>query len=81
MVHISEKLENWEKVYPEDLDKPDGHLYYEAAEYIKKLEAKVEGAIGALENVLSLPNSEAFQGIVKVFIRHCLADLKGDKSE
>ena len=31
------KLINWEKVWPEDMDKTEGHLYYEAAERIEDL--------------------------------------------
>jgi uncharacterized protein YfaS (alpha-2-macroglobulin family) len=39
---IVEKLRNWEKVYPEDEDKPEGSLYYEAADRIEELEAELE---------------------------------------
>jgi hypothetical protein len=38
---LVEKLRNWEKVYPEDEDKPDGSLYYEAADRIEELEEKL----------------------------------------
>jgi hypothetical protein len=38
---LVEKLRNWEKIYPEDEDKPDGSLYYEAADRIEELEEKL----------------------------------------
>ena len=34
---LVERLRNWEKVYPEDEDKPEGNLYLEAAERIAEL--------------------------------------------
>lgn len=34
---LIERLRNWEKVYPEDEDKPEGDLYLEAAERIVEL--------------------------------------------
>ena len=34
---LVERLRNWEKVYPEDEDKPEGNLYLEAAERIVEL--------------------------------------------
>ena len=34
---LIERLRNWEKVYPEDEDKPEGNLYLEAAERIVEL--------------------------------------------
>lgn len=37
MTNILEKLKNWEMVYPEDYDKPDGNLYVEAADEIARL--------------------------------------------
>jgi len=46
---LVEKLRNWEKVYPEDEDKPDGSLYYEAADRIEELEANLAKAINALK--------------------------------
>ena len=34
---LIERLRNWEKVYPEDEDRPEGDLYLEAAERIAEL--------------------------------------------
>ena len=48
---IVEKLRNWEKVYPEDEDKPEGSLYYEAADRIEELEGELMKAVRALEIV------------------------------
>ena len=39
---ILERLNNWEKVYPEDYDKPDGHLYVEAADEIERLRVELQ---------------------------------------
>lgn len=35
MASLLERLENWQTVYPEDQDKPEGHLYLEAAKHIR----------------------------------------------
>ena len=39
---LVERLRNWEKVYPEDDDKPEGNLYLEAAERIFELQNESE---------------------------------------
>jgi len=39
---LVERLRNWEKVYPEDEDKPEGNLYLEAAERIVELKNQLE---------------------------------------
>lgn len=52
MVSLVDKLENWEEVYPEDLDKPCGHLYYESAEYIRELESRLAETATFLRNIL-----------------------------
>jgi hypothetical protein len=36
------RLELWEEVFPEDMDKEEGHLYYEASDRIKQLFAITE---------------------------------------
>lgn len=36
--NLVDRLENWEQVYIDDYDKPEGSLYIEAADRIKKLE-------------------------------------------
>ena len=39
---LIERLRNWEKVYPEDEDTPEGNLYLEAAERIVELSDELE---------------------------------------
>ena len=48
MGELVKRLRDWEHVYPEDQDKPEGHLYEEAADRIEKLEAKLAKALEAL---------------------------------
>ena len=42
--NLAERLRNWEHVYPEDEDKPEGSLYLEAAERIEELEERLKAA-------------------------------------
>lgn len=37
MTPLVERLRNWERVYPEDEDKPEGSLYIEAADALELL--------------------------------------------
>lgn len=46
-----------------------------------QLRAKLAKAVAELEQMLMVPNSEAAQGILKVFARALLAELKGDSHE
>ena len=39
---LIERLRNWETVYPEDEDTPEGNLYLEAAERIVELSDELE---------------------------------------
>jgi hypothetical protein len=41
MADILERLENWEEVYPEDMFKPEGHLFKQAADEIRQLRTAV----------------------------------------
>ena len=41
MTDILEKLDNWETVYVEDQDKPEGELYQQAAHEIRQLRTAV----------------------------------------
>lgn len=45
MDNLVERLRNWEHVYPEDMDKPEGSLHLEAADRIEELEAKLAKAV------------------------------------
>ena len=42
MTTLVDRLEDWETVHQDDLDKPDGHLYLEAADMIRRLMRIVE---------------------------------------
>jgi hypothetical protein len=45
------------------------------------LEAKLAKAVEALEDMLTIPNSEAAQGIIKAYARALIAELTGGKDE
>ena len=42
MSNLVERLRDWEHVYPEDYNKPEGHLYEEAADRIEALEVTLK---------------------------------------
>ena len=48
MTDLVKRLRDWRNVHAEDQAKPEGHLYEEAADRIKKLEAEVEGALAII---------------------------------
>ena len=39
---LVKRLRDWQHVYPEDKDKPEGHLYEEAADRIEALETTLK---------------------------------------
>lgn len=48
-------------------------------ERIEELEAKLAWAVGELEEMLMLQNSEAAYGILRVYAKALVAELKGEK--
>jgi hypothetical protein len=46
---------------------------------IAELEAKLAWAVGELEEMLMLQNSEAAYGILRVYTKALVAELKGEK--
>lgn len=50
-------------------------------ERIEELEAKLAWAVGELEEMLMFQNSEAAYGILRVYTRALLAELKGQDDE
>jgi len=48
-------------------------------ERISELEAKLAWAVGELEEMLMLQNSEAAYGILRVYAKALVAELKGDR--
>jgi hypothetical protein len=48
-------------------------------ERIAELEAKLAWAVGELEEMLMLQNSEAAYGILRVYTKALVAELKGEK--
>ena len=48
-------------------------------ERIEELEAKLAWAVGELEEMLMLQNSEAAYGILRVYTKALVAELKGKK--
>ena len=50
-------------------------------ERISELEAKLAWAVGELEEMLMLQNSEAAYGILRVYTKALVAELKGESDE
>ena len=50
-------------------------------ERIAELEAKLAWAVGELEEMLMLQNSEAAYGILRVYAKALVAELKGESDE
>ena len=48
---------------------------------IEELEAKLAWAVGELEEMLMIQNSEAAYGILRVYTKALLAELKGQDGE
>ena len=48
-------------------------------ERIAELQAKLAWAVGELEEMLMLQNSEAAYGILRVYTKALVAELKGDR--
>ena len=51
----------------------------DALKYIEELEAKLAWAVVELEEMLMLQNSEAAYGILMVYTKALVAELKGEK--
>jgi hypothetical protein len=49
--NLVERLSNWEKVYPEDMDKPQGSLHLEAADRIEELTEVLEAVDAWVEDL------------------------------
>jgi hypothetical protein len=45
MTDLVKRLRDWEHVHPEDQDKPEGHLYEEAADRIEELRSRLRWVI------------------------------------
>ena len=52
MTDLVERLRDWPCIYPEDQDKPEGHLYEVAADRIEALEAENQRLREVLEQSL-----------------------------
>ena len=51
---LVKRLRDWEHVWPQDLDEPEGGLYLKAADRIEELEAKLAKAVDALGEAIYL---------------------------
>ena len=51
---LVKRLRDWEHVWPDDMEKPAGHLYEDAAARIEELEANLEKAVDALGEAIYL---------------------------
>lgn len=66
MTDLVKRLRDWQNVHPEDQDKPEGHLYEEAANRIEALEAGVANAhlIAAAPDLLEALEAAVECGLV-----------------
>lgn len=76
---LIERLRDWEHVWPEDIDKPAGHLYEDAADRIKEMEAKLDEAQWLLNDAaVQLEDGKIKTRRNRVMlIRDFLAELRG----
>ena len=51
---LVKRLRDWEHVWPQDLDEPEGGLYIKAADRIEELKAKLAKAVDALGEAIYL---------------------------
>lgn len=56
-------------------------IVYDAIQRIEELEAKLAWAVGELEEMLMFQNSEAAYGILRVYTKALLAELKGQDDD
>ena len=73
---LVKRLRDWEHVGPEDIDKPEGHLYEEAADRIEELEAKLAKAEVIIHIIASDKWDERLGEAVDLSCEY-LAELKG----
>lgn len=57
MADIAERLQFWQTVYPEDMDKDEGNLYEEARKEILELRGTLKKALAAHKQILTEPDS------------------------
>ena len=51
---LVKRLRDWEHVWPQDLDEPEGGLYIKAADRIEELEAKLDWVITERDETFAL---------------------------
>jgi hypothetical protein len=54
-------------------------MYEDLTEYVEELESKLANAVVELEEMLMIQNSEAAYGILRVYTKALVAELKGEK--
>lgn len=69
MSDLVKRLRDWLHVYPEDRDKPAGHLYEEAADRIEELEERLEAAQDDAKE------AEAYAGEMEAVLENIKAKL------
>ena len=57
--NLIERLRNWEHVYPEDEDTPEGNLYTEAADRIEELTAVLQDIDAWVDDLAPYADFEA----------------------
>ena len=75
---LVERLRNWEKVYPEDEDKPEGNLYLEAAERIVELSNYIpeESKMYQTETI-----AQNVDGLTLISLKYSLQVCKANRDE
>jgi len=81
---LVKRLRDWENVWPQDLDEPEGGLYIKAADRIEELKAKLAKAVDALGEAIYLldPDEEDIAketGLHRIVTTY--AELTGGKDD
>jgi hypothetical protein len=81
---LVKRLRDWEHVWPQDLDEPEGGLYLTAADRIEELEVKLAKAVDALGEAIYLldPDEEDIAketGLYRIVTTY--AELTGENDE
>ena len=72
---LVKRLRDWEHVWPDDMNKPAGHLYEDAADRIEELEVKLAKALAFLDE---LRNEQCYDASVLIEL---IKELTGGNDE
>lgn len=74
---LVKRLRDWQNIWTEDENKPEGHLYKTAADRIEELEAKLAKSLAFL-GFLDENYRHVFGDTARAKIRELHAELKGN---